>query len=131
MYNQSNSSGYNNSNAHGTGCCAAKTGSARYSNAVIDRANQLNQALTAAQQAFVDAEYRTSSEYNSIQRYGRRPAPNEVCPPTAAALADLERARAALAQAQAESSSFLASLNNPTPDQLQQTSLCATCGKGW
>lgn len=128
----SNSSGYNNANAHGLGCCASKTGVGRYSEAVVSRAAQLNQALTAAQQAVVDAEYRTSSKYNSIQRYGRRPAPDENCPPSAAALADLERARAALAQAQAESNSFLQSVKNPSTEQIQQTNaLCSTCGKGW
>ncbi len=129
----SNSSGYNTSQAHGYTTSAARGGVGKYSDSIIARATQLNQSLTTAQQALVDAEYRASSKYNQIQRYGRQPGsgtdPN--CPPSAEALAELERAKANLAQATSEASSFMQTVQNPGSEQITKVSSCVNCGSGW
>jgi hypothetical protein len=128
----SNSSGYNASNSHGYTSGANRGGVGRYSESIISRATQLNQSLTAAQQALVDAEYRASSKYNQIQRYARQPGSGQTdCPPTAAALAELERAKANLAQATAEANSFVQSVQNPNSEQIAKTSSCVNCTSGW
>jgi hypothetical protein len=128
----SNSSGYNSSNSHGYTSGANRGGVGRYSESIISRATQLNQSLTAAQQALVDAEYRASSKYNQIQRYSRQPGSGQTdCPPTAAALAELERAKANLAQATAEANSFVQSVQNPNSEQIAKTSSCVNCTSGW
>jgi hypothetical protein len=128
----SNASGYNSSNSHGYTSGANRGGVGRYSESIISRATQLNQSLTAAQQALVDAEYRASSKYNQIQRYSRQPGSGQTdCPPTAAALAELERAKANLAQATAEANSFVQSVQNPNSEQIAKTSSCVNCTSGW
>jgi hypothetical protein len=132
---QSNSSGYNSSNAHGYTSGANRGGIGRYSESITSRATQLNQSLAAAQQAVVDAEYRASSKYNQITRYARGAGsgkgPDGVnCPPSAAALAELERAKAALAQANAEATSFLQTVK-PGAENIQKTSECVNCTSGW
>jgi hypothetical protein len=108
-----------------------KGGVARYSESIVSRATQLNQSLTAAQQALVDAEYRTTSKYNAITRYGRTNVPAKDCAPTAQALADVETAKLALSQAQSEANSFLESVKNPASEQVQKVSECVNCSKGW
>jgi hypothetical protein len=108
-----------------------KGGVARYSESIVSRATQLNQSLTAAQQALVDAEYRTTSKYNAITRYGRTDVPAKDCAPTAQALADVESAKLALSQAQSEANSFLESVKNPASEQVQKISECVNCSKGW
>jgi phosphoglycolate phosphatase-like HAD superfamily hydrolase len=129
----SNASGYNTSQSHGYTTSAARGGVGKYSDSIIARATQLNQSLTSAQQALVDAEYRTSSKYNQIQRYSRGAGgeadPN--CPPSAAALAELERAKANLAQATSEASSFMQTVQNPGSEQITKVSSCVNCGSGW
>lgn len=133
----SNASGYNVSSPHGYTTSAARGGVGKYSDSIIARATQLNQNLTAAQQALVDAEYRASSKYNQIQRYSRQPSggkesgtdPN--CPPSAEALAELERAKANLAQATAEASSFMQTVQNPGAEQINKITSCVNCGSGW
>ncbi len=129
----SNSSGYNASNAHGYTTSANRGGIAKYSDSIIARATQLNQTLTAAQQALVDAEYRASSKYNQIQRYSRQAngATDPNCPPSAEALAELERAKANLATATAEASSFMQTVQNPGSEQLTKVTSCVNCGSGW
>lgn len=136
----SNSSGYNSSNTHAYPSGAQRTSSGRYSESVLGQAAQLNQSLAAAQQAVVDAEYRASGKNNVITRYTRQPntgkdASGENCPPDPNALAELEQARANLAQANAAASSFLQSVRNPTGDQVVNaaagTAGCLTCYKGW
>lgn len=129
---QSNSSGYNSSNSHGYTGNAYTGGVGRFSESVVSQASQLNQSLAAAQQAVVDAEYRASGKNNIITRYTRQPGTSvENCPPDASAVAELERARANLAQANAAASSFLQSVRNPNGDLVQRTESCTTCGKGW
>ncbi len=134
----SNSSGYNTSQAHGFTTSANRGGVGRYSDSIIARATQLNQSLTTAQQALVDAEYRASSKYNQIQRYSRQPgsgkdgsATDPNCAPSAAALAELERARANLALATSEASSFMQTVQNPGAEQINKISSCVNCGSGW
>ena len=128
----SNASGYNTSQAHGYTTSANRGGVGKFSDSIIARATQLNQNLTAAQQALVDAEYRASSKYNQIQRYSRQPGSGQTdCPPTAAALAELERAKANLAQATAEANSFVQSVQNPNSEQIVKTSSCVNCTSGW
>jgi hypothetical protein len=133
----SNASGYNASNAHGYTTSANRGGIGKYSDSIIARATQLNQNLTAAHQALVDAEYRASSKYNQIQRYSRQAnggkdgATDPNCPPSAAALAELERAKANLAQATAEASSFMQTVQNPNSEQINKISSCVNCGSGW
>jgi hypothetical protein len=127
----SNSTGANSSTSQGYRSTPNKTGIGRYNDSITSRATQLNQSLTAAQQALIDAEYRASSKYNSITRYGRTAVPDQVCLPSATALADVERAKANLAQAQAEANSFLASVQSPTAGQIQKVSECTSCSKGW
>ncbi len=129
--NFSNSTGANSSTSQGYRSTPNKTGIGRYNDSITSRATQLNQSLTAAQQALVDAEYRASSKYNSIPRYGRTAVPDQVCLPSATALADVERAKANLAQAQSEANSFLASVQSPTSEQIQKVSECTNCSKGW
>jgi phosphoglycolate phosphatase-like HAD superfamily hydrolase len=135
----SNASGYNASNAHGYTTSASRGGVGKFSDSIIARATQLNQNLTAAQQALVDAEYRASSKYNQIQRYSRQPgsgkdgasATDPNCPPSAEALAELERAKANLAQATSEASSFMQTVQNPGAEQINKISSCVNCGSGW
>jgi hypothetical protein len=128
----SNSSGYNSSNAHGYTSGANRGGVGRFADPIIARATQLNQSLTAAEQAVVDAEYRASSDYNKITRYARQAGTGQAdCPPTAEALAELERARANLAQVTAEANSFMQTVQNPTGDQITKTSSCVNCTSGW
>jgi hypothetical protein len=134
----SNASGYNASNAHGYTTSATRGGVGKYSQSIIARATQLNQTLTSAQQALVDAEYRASSKYNQIQRYSRQAnggkdgsATDPNCPPSAAALAELERAKANLAQATSEASSFMQTVQNPGSEQIEKISSCVNCGSGW
>jgi hypothetical protein len=130
----SNSSGYNSSNSHGYNGNAYTGGVGRFSESVVGQASQLNQSLAAAQQAVVDAEYRASGKNNIITRYTRQGAQSvESCPPDANAVAELERARANLAQASAAASSFMQSVRNPNSDLVQRVegSSCTTCGKGW
>jgi phosphoglycolate phosphatase-like HAD superfamily hydrolase len=133
----SNASGYNASNAHGYTTSASRGGVGKYSDSIIARATQLNQNLTAAQQAFVDAEYRASSKYNQIQRYSRQPgsgkdgATDPNCPPSAEALAELERAKANLALATSEASSFMQTVQNPSSEQITKVTSCVNCGSGW
>jgi hypothetical protein len=137
--NFSNASGYNASNAHGYTTSANRGGIGKYSDSIIARATQLNQNLTSAQQALVDAEYRASSKYNQIQRYSRQPgngkdggsATDPNCAPSAAALAELERARANLALATSEASSFMQTVQNPGVEQINKISSCVNCGSGW
>jgi hypothetical protein len=137
--NFSNASGYNASNAHGYTTSANRGGIGKYSDSIIARATQLNQNLTSAQQALVDAEYRASSKYNQIQRYSRQPgngkdsgsATDPNCAPSAAALAELERARANLALATSEASSFMQTVQNPGAEQINKISSCVNCGSGW
>jgi hypothetical protein len=137
--NFSNASGYNASNAHGYTTSANRGGIGKYSDSIIARATQLNQNLTSAQQALVDAEYRASSKYNQIQRYSRQPgsgkdgasATDPNCAPSAAALAELERARANLAQATSEASSFMQTVQNPSSEQITKVVSCVNCGSGW
>jgi TolA-binding protein len=129
----SNSSGYNASNAHGSTTSATRGGVGKYSDSIIARATQLNQTLTSAQQALVDAEYRASSKYNQIQRFSRQAnsAADPNCAPSAAALAELDRARANLAQATSEASSFMQTVQNPSSEQITKVSSCVNCGSGW
>jgi hypothetical protein len=128
----SNASGYNSSNAQGYNTNAYRGGVGRYSESIVARATQLNQSLTAAQQAVVDAEYRASSKYNQIQRYARQPGSGPAdCRPSAQALAELERAKANLAQATAEANSFVQSVQNPNSEQIVKTTSCTNCGSGW
>jgi hypothetical protein len=129
----SNASGYNASNAHGYTTNATRGGVGKYSDSIIARATQLNQTLTSAQQALVDAEYRASSKYNHVQRYSRQAssATDPNCAPSAAALAELDRARANLAQATSEASSFMQTVQNPTSEQITKVSSCVNCGSGW
>jgi 3-mercaptopyruvate sulfurtransferase SseA len=129
--NFSNSSGANSSTSQGYRSTPNKTGVGRYNESITSRATQLNQSLTAAEQALVDAEYRASSRYNSIPRYGRTAIPDQVCLPSATALADVETAKANLAQAQSEANSFLASVSSPNSEQIQKVSECTSCSKGW
>ncbi len=129
--NFSNSSGANSSTSQGYRSTPNKTGVGRYNESITSRATQLNQSLTAAEQALVDAEYRASSKYNSIPRYGRTAIPDQVCLPSATALADVETAKANLAQAQSEANSFLASVSSPNSEQIQKVSECTSCSKGW
>jgi hypothetical protein len=129
--NFSNSSGANSSTSQGYRSTPNKTGVGRYNESITSRATQLNQSLTAAEQALVDAEYRASSKYNSITRYGRTATPDQVCLPSATALADVETAKANLAQAQSEANSFLASVGSPNAEQIQKVSECTNCSKGW
>jgi hypothetical protein len=135
--NVSNASGYNSSNSHGYTSGANRTGTGRYSEAIVSRATQLNQALATAQQNLVDAEYRTTSKYNEITRYARQAgagkgdgAGGANCPPSAAALAELERAKAALAQANADAASFMQTVS-PTSENITKTSSCVNCTSGW
>jgi hypothetical protein len=134
----SNSSGYNSSNPHGYVSGANNTSLGRYSESVVSQATSLNQSLAAAQQAVIDAEYRASGKNNVITRYTRQPGvskagPNgENCPPDPNAVAELERARANLAQANAAASSFLQSVSNPSAELVQKSGEgCITCNKGW
>jgi phosphoglycolate phosphatase-like HAD superfamily hydrolase len=135
----SNSSGYNTSQAHGYTTSAVRGGVGKFSDSIIARATQLNQSLTQAQQALVDAEFRASSKYNQIQRYSRQANANKDgasaidpnCPPSAEALAELERARANLAQLTSEASSFMQTVQNPGAEQINKISSCVNCGSGW
>jgi hypothetical protein len=134
----SNSSGFNSSNPHGFVSGANNTSLGRYSEAVVGQATTLNQSLAAAQQAVVDAEYRASGKNNVITRYTRqagtsKAGPNgEGCAPDPNAVAELERARANLAQANSAASSFLQSVSTPTSELVQKTGEgCITCNKGW
>jgi phosphoglycolate phosphatase-like HAD superfamily hydrolase len=137
--NFSNASGFQTSGAHGYTTSATRGGVGKFSDSIIARATQLNQTLTAAQQALVDAEYRASSKYNQIQRYSRQPgsgkdgasATDPNCPPSAEALAELERAKANLAQATSEASSFMQTVQNPGAEQINKISSCVNCGSGW
>jgi hypothetical protein len=134
--NVSNASGYNSSNSHGYTSGANRGGVGRYSESIVSRATQLNQSLATAQQAVVDAEYRTSSKYNEVTRYARQAGsgkggPNGAdCPPSPAALAELERAKAALATANAEAASFMQTVS-PTTENITKTSSCVNCTSGW
>jgi hypothetical protein len=130
----SNSTGYNSSNSHGYTGNAYTGGVGRFSESVVSQASQLNQSLAAAQQAVVDAEYRASGKSNIITRYTRQGAQSvQSCPPDPNAVAELERARANLAQASAAASSFMQTVRNPNSDLVQRVegSACTTCGKGW
>jgi hypothetical protein len=135
--NVSNASGYNSSNAHGYTTGANRIGVGRYSEAIVSRATQLNQALATAQQQLVDAEYRTTSKYNEITRYARQAgsgkgagAGGADCPPSAAALAELERAKSALAQANAEAASFMQTVS-PTTENITKVSERTACNGCW
>jgi phosphoglycolate phosphatase-like HAD superfamily hydrolase len=135
----SNASGYQTAGSHGYTTSATRGGVGKYSQSIIARATQLNQTLTSAQQALVDAEYRASSKYNQIQRYSRQAnggkdgasATDPNCPPSAEALAELERAKANLAQATSEASSFMQTVQNPGSEQIEKISSCVNCGSGW
>jgi hypothetical protein len=135
----SNASGFQTSGAQGYTTSATRGGVGKLSDSIIARATQLNQNLTAAQQALVDAEYRASSKYNQIQRYSRQAnggkdggsATDPNCPPSAAALAELERAKANLATATSEASSFMQTVQNPGSEQITKVSSCVNCGSGW
>lgn len=127
----SNSSGYNASNAQGYHSGAIKTSTGKYSENVVSQAASLNQALASAQQAFVDAEARAKD--TTIDAYTRQVsnASAENCPQDPAALAELEKARTNLAQANQAASSFLQSVSSPTAELVQKTGECINCTKGW
>jgi hypothetical protein len=132
----SNSSGYNASNAQGIHSGAMKTSTGKYSENVVSQAASLNQALAAAQQAVVDAEARAKD--TTIDAYTRQPtdtkaagANGENCPQDPAAVAELEKARTNLAQANQAASSFLQSVSSPTAELVQKTGECINCTKGW
>jgi hypothetical protein len=127
----SNSSGYNASNAQGYHSGAMKTSTGRYSENVVSQAASLNQALAAAQQSLVDAEARAKD--TTIDAYTRQVSNEsaENCPQDPAALAELERARTNLAQANQAASSFLQSVSSPTAELVQKTGECINCTKGW
>jgi hypothetical protein len=127
----SNSSGFNSSNAQGYHSGAMKTSTGRYSENVVSQAASLNQALAAAQQSLVDAEARAKD--TTIDAYTRQVSNEsaENCPQDPAALAELERARTNLAQANQAASSFLQSVSSPTAELVQKTGECINCTKGW
>jgi hypothetical protein len=127
----SNSSGFNASNAQGYHSGAMKTSTGKYSESVVGQAASLNKALADAQQAFVDAEARAKD--TTIDAYTRQVsnASAENCPQDPAALAELEKARTNLAQANQAASSFLQSVSSPTAELVQKTGECINCTKGW
>jgi hypothetical protein len=131
----SNSSGYNASNAQGYHSGAMKTSTGKYSENVVSQAAALNQALASAQQAVVDAEARAKD--TTIDAYTRQAADaktganGENCPQDPAAVAELEKARTNLAQANTAASSFLQSVSSPTAELVQKTGECINCTKGW